>query len=234
MTQEKIGNMRIILGDCLEVIPSLVKKGVKVDSIITDPPYGIDYQSSRKIDKSKRLQKIRNDKKPFLEFIEPAYNILKDGGSFLCFTRWDVQQVFIDEIERVGFKVKNEIIWDKVIHGMGDLGGSFSPQHENIIFATKGNFKFPNKRPPSVLRFKRVSPDKLRHPNEKPRQLLEFLIEATTSKDDLVLDCFLGSGVCADASDETNRKFIGIEIDEHWYSPTVKFLKREKPYKLFK
>jgi len=68
------------------------------------------------------------------------------------------------------------VIWDKCVHGMGDLKKSFGPQHENIIFATKKDFALPYKRPTSVIRIQRVDPQKLRHPNEKPIKLYEYLV----------------------------------------------------------
>lgn len=71
-------------------------------------------------------------------------------------------------MREAGFKDKAQVIWDKVVHGMGDLRGDFAPCHENVIFATKGRFTFPGKRPKSVIRVQRVDASKLAHPNEKP------------------------------------------------------------------
>lgn len=82
--------------DCLEIMDKLIAEGVKVDAVITDPPYGIDYQSARRIDKTKRMPKILNDKKPFVAFIQKLKKILKDKYTIHIFTRWDVQQTFID------------------------------------------------------------------------------------------------------------------------------------------
>lgn len=58
---------------------------------------------------------------------------------------------------------------------------------------------------------------KLVHPNEKPVELLEFLIQKTTLKNATVLDCFMGSGSAGVACVNTNRNFIGIELDEKYY-----------------
>lgn len=83
-----------------------------VNAIITDPPYGINYVSQTGA-------RIKNDKAPFIWFLYDAFRVLKSGGTLLCFTRWDVEQTFIDAIELAGFRVKSEVIWDKVYHGMG-------------------------------------------------------------------------------------------------------------------
>ena len=82
----------VITGDSLTVLRDM--EADSVDMVITDPPYGIDYQSSRK-EKASRLAKIANDKAPFIWWIYDAARVVKRGGGVLCFTRWDVQQVFI-------------------------------------------------------------------------------------------------------------------------------------------
>ena len=58
------------------------------------------------------------------------------GGGMACFVRYDVEHDFRRAMEMAGFMVKGQIIWDKVVHGMGDLKGAFAPCHENVIFAT--------------------------------------------------------------------------------------------------
>lgn len=107
-----------------------------VNAIITDPPYGINYVSQTGA-------RIKNDKAPFIWFLYDAFRVLKSGGTLLCFTRWDVEQTFIDAIELAGFRVKSEVIWDKVYHGMGDTKAAFAPAHENIVFAIKGSTASP-------------------------------------------------------------------------------------------
>jgi adenine-specific DNA-methyltransferase len=116
-----------------------------------------------------------------------------------------------------GFVVKSQIIWDKVTHGMGDLRGDFAPQHENIIFGTKGRFQFPGARPKSVYQCPRVAPCNLVHPNEKPVQLIQDLIEAITVPGATVLDPFSGSGSTGVAAIKTGRRFLGIELSREYF-----------------
>lgn len=215
---------KIILGDCLEVMDKLPDN--HFDLVLTDPPYGIDYQSSRKIARL-RTEKIVNDTRPYVEWMEAAYRVLKPTGSMLCFYRWDVAQAFIDEAKRVGFNVKSEIVWDKGVHGMGDLKAAYAPQHETIMFCTKSNFKFPGKRPTSVIRTMRVDPGIQLHPNEKPVDLLKRLISHTTSEGDIVLDCFSGSGATARACKDIGRECVGIEIDPRYVKIAEQRLKQE-------
>ena len=67
----------VITGDSLTVLRSMDDESV--DMVITDPPYGIDYQSGRK-EKERRLAKIKNDKAPFIWWIYDAARVVKRGG----------------------------------------------------------------------------------------------------------------------------------------------------------
>lgn len=199
----------ILQGDCLEKLKTLEPNSV--DALVTDPPYGIDYQSAWRTDKNKRLKKISNDKQPFIWWLHDAFKVVKDGGALVCFCRWDVQEAFRLAIEWAGFDVKSQVIWDREHHGMGDLASAFGPQHDVIWFATKGKFKFPSKRPKSIVRSQRISGDKLVHPNEKPVDLMAQLIRAVTPPGGTVLDPFAGSGATGVAAVSEGFKFIGIE-----------------------
>lgn len=100
----------------------------------------------------------------------------------------------MDALRLAGLTVKSVIVWDKKAHGMGDLKGSFAPRYEVIIFAAKGRFELPGKRPDDLIACAKVGNQSLTHPNEKPVELLEQLIEATTTPGALILDPFAGSG----------------------------------------
>ena len=200
----------VITGDSLTILRSM--EAESVDMVITDPPYGIDYQSNRK-EKDRRLAKISNDKAPFIWWIYDAARVVKSRGGVLCFARWDVQQVFVDALELAGLTVKSVIVWDRQAHGMGDLKASFAPRYDVIIFAVKGRFEFPGKRPDNVIACPKVGNAALIHPNEKPVALLERLIEATTEPGALILDPFAGSGSTLAAAAKTGRQYIGIELD---------------------
>jgi site-specific DNA-methyltransferase (adenine-specific) len=211
----KTKKYRLYQGDCLDLIDKIPDK--KIRCLCCDPPYGIDYQSGRK-EKEQRLKKIANDKKPFIEFIPLVLPKISDDGCGFIFTRWDVQQVFIDELKRNGANVKNVIIWNKCIHSMGDLWTVFAFQYESIIFFANKKWKFIKNRPSDIISVNKVPPDKLLHPNEKPIKLLNLLITWTTNVNDYVLDCFMGSGSTGVACMNTFRKFCGIELDKKYFT----------------
>lgn len=206
---------KIVLGDCLSVMGDL--EAESFEAVITDFPYGIDFQSAWRIDKATWKPKIANDEAPFIWFLPQAFRVLKQGGVLLCFVRYDKENDLRWAMRLAGFTDKAQIIWDKQTHGMGDLKGDFAPAHENIVFATKGRFIFPGKRPKSILRHPRVSPDKLQHPNEKPVSLMRELIEAVTTEGQTVLDPFCGVGPTLIAAKECGRNAVGIELSEEYF-----------------
>lgn len=132
------------------------------------------------------------------------------------FCRWDVQENFKVAIEKTRLLIKSQIIWDKIIHGMGDLTGEFSPRHETMLYATKGRYEFAGKRPTTIFQAQRVLPEQLIHPNEKPVKLMCQLIETLTSLGDIILDPFCGSGTTCVAAKILGRRYIGIDISPEY------------------
>ena len=82
-------------------------------------------------------------------------------------------------------------------------------QKTSIICGTKNILRIPN-----ILGNKK-------HPTEKPVELLKVLIENSSNEGDIVMDCFMGSGSTGIACINTNRKFVGIEIDKKYYDIAV-------------
>lgn len=136
----------IIHGDSLTVLRQMEPESV--DAIITDPPYGINYVSQTGAS-------IKNDKSPFIWFLYDAFRVLKSGeaghGGLICFTRWDVEQTFIDAMKIAGFNVKSEVIWD-------------NGQHQLRIEAVDGNFAtsvrvFSFSKKETVIKFELAAPE---------------------------------------------------------------------------
>ncbi len=199
----------VVEGDCLDVLRALPDGCV--DAVITDPPYGISYQSARRIDKSQWKPKIANDDAPFVWWLFDAARVLKVGGALICFCRWDVQEAFRLSIGWAGLKVRAQVIWDRVGHGAGDPAVSPAPCHDVIWYATRGRREFHGTRPISVVRSSRLGGDALRHPNEKPEDLMRQLVRSYAAPEDLILDPFAGSGTTGIAAALEGRKCILIE-----------------------
>ena len=114
-------------------------------------------------------------------------------------------------------KPKNVLIWDKVIHGMGNLKQAYGSRYESIIWYPMPGFRFPGKRPTDIIRSQKIPANRLVHPNEKPVELLETIIKQTTMEGDTVLDFCMGSGSTGVACMNTDRDFIGIELDDKYF-----------------
>ncbi|HJZ04521.1 MAG TPA: site-specific DNA-methyltransferase [Patescibacteria group bacterium] len=209
-----IGDCTLYLGDCLEILPTLAAGSV--DAVITDPPYGIDYQSARRID-SQRFAKLYGDKGIELNWLNELPRIVKNSACLEIFCRWDVAEHFRLAIQG-NWSIKSQVIWDRGIHGLGDLNGQYAPCHDNLWFATRGEWSFPGKRPRSIYRIDRLSASELLHPTQKPLPLIKRIIMDITNPDDFVLDPFMGSGTTGVACVQTGRRFIGIEIDPGYFA----------------
>ena len=213
---------KIIHGECIEVMRGLDKESV--DLVLTDPPYGIDFNSGhRKKTSLKSINGILNDGKdnaPFLSnVIDELARIMKNNSHLYWFTRWDKVSEQVPLLERY-FNVKNAIIWKKNNWSMGDLQGAYAGQYEVILFAQKGrrvlNEVDGRKRHPDILEFDRVPAQRLRHSHEKPEELIEFLMRKSSNPGGVVLDPFAGSGTTAAVAKRLGRDFITMEMDEDY------------------
>lgn len=199
--------------NCMDLLEFAIPNSIP--AIITDFPYGINFQSNQRV-KTPKFEKIANDKKPYIEWIVPAFDRLQQSGRLICFYRYDVQDVLFDELELAGFNIKSQLVWDKQVHGMGDLKGEFSPSHELMVFATKGRYEFKVKRPTTVFSVQRVDPAKMIHPNEKSVALNQALVRTITDENELVVDLFSGSGSLSVAAKIECRDFIACDLDENY------------------
>jgi len=208
--------------DCLEKLKDIADNSI--DLILTDPPYGINFISNRRKEK---YNKIKNDNNLFFLdnlFIQ-LYRISKNNTSHYCFCSFHNVDLFKQSIEKY-FKVKNILIWEKNNTSMGDLKGDYAPKYEMIIFFTKGRKLLNNGRDSNILKFKRTG-NKL-HSTQKPVDLLEYLINKTSDENQTVLDCFMGSGSTGVACLNTNRNFIGIELDKDYFEIANKRIEDER------
>jgi site-specific DNA-methyltransferase (adenine-specific) len=176
-----------------------------VDAVVTDPPYGISYRSPSGA-------RILNDSAAYIWWLHEAWRVTAKNGALVCFCRWDVQEDFRWAIELAGWKVKSQVIWDRMLHGMGDIRATFAPRHDVIWFAVKGKYRFPSGRPTSVIQTQRVKSG-LVHPTEKPVELMERLVEAVVRPAGIVLDPCMGSGSTGVACVRKGYRFIGMELD---------------------
>ena len=199
-------------GDCLELMKNIPDGSV--DLVLTDPPYGMAFKSNYRKEK---YNEIKNDKS--LEWLEKyvgeCFRILKQNTAVYFCCSWHNVDVFKQAIEKK-FKIKNILIWEKNNTSMGDLKASYAPKYEMIIFAHKGRKLLKGFRYADIIKANRTG-NKL-HPTEKPVDLLELFIKNSSDENAVVFDGFMGSGSTGVACVNTNRHFIGIELDEGYFN----------------
>lgn len=191
-----------------------------VDLVVADPPYLMSYKSQHRKDKTHDFcSTIKNDNNEdvIIKSLQEIYRVLKPNSAMYMFCNSNKIDVFKQAIEEAGFKIKNIIVWIKNNWTMGDLKAQFGKQYEFIILANKGRKFFNGKRIADVWYFDKIANQKLIHQNQKPISLLKQCIEKHSNENDVVLDCFMGSGSTGVACKELNRRFIGIELEEKYF-----------------
>lgn len=213
---------KITCADCLEILKQLPDKCI--DLVLTDPPYGMDFQSNHRKEK---YNKISNDNNLcwLPEYIKEVARVIKNDAMCYFFCSWHNIDVFKQEIQKL-IPVKNVLIWEKNNTGMGDLNADYAPQYENIIFCNPSNKHLNDGRDSCILKYPRTG--NINHPTEKPIDLMAKLIKKSTKENDIVLDTFAGSCPVAFACHNLNRNFICIEKDKEYYEASVKRLEEHK------
>jgi site-specific DNA-methyltransferase (adenine-specific) len=207
--QSKINLMQ---GDCLERMKEIPDGSI--DMILTDPPYGMDFQSNYRQIKHRKIKGDTN-----LGWLDDwcyeLFRVAADNTAHYVFCSFHNVDKFKQCLEKK-FKIKNMLVWEKNNTSMGDLKGDFAPKYEMIIFIHKGRRLINGKRDPNVLKFAKTKNE--HHPTQKPVDLLEYLIAKFSDDGQTILDPFMGSGSTGVAAKNLNRNFIGIELDETYFN----------------
>ena len=207
--------------DCLDGMRLMIKQGVKVDCVITDPPYLIDYKTNRRKDKEHKFCKvIQNDNNPqlIIDLMPLLFEIMKDNTPLYMFCGSDKIDFFKKEVEKY-FTVKNIIVWDKGTHTAGDLEAQYGKRYEFIIYANKGRalFNVGVKRDTDIWRVPRITGNEQIHQNQKPVNLISKILNIHTKQGDLIFDPFMGSGTTAVACYKLQRNYVGFELDKEYF-----------------
>ena len=212
-------------GDCISKMNSM--KAGSVDLVVTDPPYLMDYQSNMR-SKTPQFEKIAGDvvgHQLIKDYFEGCHRILKDDTHIYSFCSWHHIDFFKQEFQKL-FTLKNIMIWHKGGGGIGDLEGSYSTDYEFILFGHKGrknlNRRALGKRTSGLIKVSRVFPGSMVHATEKPVELIEKMIIASSDKDDVVFDGFMGAGSHGMAAVRNQRGFVGCELEQGYFDTAKK------------
>ena len=236
-------NVKLYHGDCLEIMDRLIAEGVKVDTIITDPPYNTTACHWDKLI-------------PFDEMWERLNKLIKPNGAIVLFG----SEPFSSALRMSNIKnYKYDWVWDKK-KGGNPLLSKIQPikTFENVLIfeksgkklnyypimekrdkikyrgKNKGNISestnnsftenkaYTHKYPKAILEVSNASQVGKVHPTQKPVALMEYLIKTYTNENELVLDFTMGSFTTAIACLNTKRDFIGIELDDKYFEVGTK------------
>ena len=148
------------------------------------------------------------------------YRVLKSGSHCYIFTNSLNMREMLNCAEEAGFKLHNILVWEKNNCTPSQF---YMKNCEYVLFLRKGKAKWIHNigESKTVHKFNNIIGNK-EHPTQKPTDLLEFYIANSSNPEDYVLDPFMGSGSTGVACINTGRRFIGIEIDESYYSVAKK------------
>lgn len=207
--KEIIGDCRLFLGDCRDILPTLGK----VDAVVTDPPYGIGESGGEK-----------NRYKEGRTRFEVPKHARKD---------WDNDRPSKDTFDAILKVSKAQIVWggnyfaDMLPPSMGWLywdkriGGDFS-DGELAWTSRKAALRSFAMHP-----FVGLDGGKLRvHPTQKPVDLMKWCIEQLPSGCDTILDPFMGSGTTGVACVKLGRSFIGIEREPDYFESACERIRK--------
>jgi site-specific DNA-methyltransferase (adenine-specific)/modification methylase len=206
-------DVTLYLGDCLDILPTLGK----VDAVVTDPPYGINWRPPG------------NNNPDGIVSRPPVYG--KRNAIHGDNTEFDPSIILALNVPTIIWgsnhfaanlpNMPSWIVWDKRVDPRFD--GKYSFSDVELAWCNDG-------KPARIFRHiwngivregeeasSRGDNPKL-HPNQKPMRLMLYCIERITKPGDLVLDPYMGSGTTGVACVRTGRRFIGIEIDPTYYA----------------
>ena len=219
-----MNDIELLNDDCLTILKDISTNSI--DLVITDPPYKLNKTtgSMTSSSKSDRWQgNLRAGDKTanitnviqFSEWLPEIYRILKENSH--CYV-WVNDKNLVDlcnEAEKVGFRLHNILVWKK---NNCTPNRWYMKNCEFIIFLHKGkSFPIKNLGDAQLFECDNINGKDKLHPTQKPITYLERLILNSSNELDTVLDPFMGSGSTGVACINTNRKFVGIELDNTYY-----------------
>ena len=221
---------KIVCGDCLELMKVIPDGSISL--VVTSPPYNLKNSSGNGM-KDGRGGKWKNaallngyeshnDSMPHDEYVKwqreclsEMVRIIPEDGCIFYNHKWRVQKGLIQDRHDIldGFPVRQIIIWRRS-GGFNFNQGYFLPTYEVIYLIAKPKFKLAPKANAhgDVWEFSQETGNP--HPAPFPLKLIERCISST--KAEIVLDPFMGSGTTALAAMKLDRKFIGLELSQHY------------------
>jgi len=222
-------NFTVHNNDAYHLIEELINNKVKVDHIITDPPYNISKPnnfSTMKTAKRRGVDFGDWDKNFDLYlWINKYSQILNKNGSFIIFCSYRSLSYICDALEESGLIVKDVLKWVKSNPMPRNINRRYVQDTEFAVWAVVKGAKWIFNKPVNIpylrpeFKTSTVSGnERTIHPTQKSLLLMEDIISIHTNENEIILDPFMGSGTTGVAAIKNNRKFIGNEIDKEYFN----------------
>lgn len=219
--------------DYKDMLKELAEQKIKIDAVITDPPYGVSRKHQLGFSNMGRAGMdygdwdYNFDQKEWIRLCAP---LIKDGGTIIVFNDWKNFSYIVEELDNQGFSMKDVIRWVKPNPMPRNTDRRYVGDFELAIWAVKDGGKWTFNKPEGtsylrpIYKCPSVASKKRLHPTQKPLKLIEDILQVHTNENDVVLDLFTGSGTTAEACLKHNRIFIGSELNEEFYRKAMERL----------
>lgn len=217
-----LGRHRLLVGDSTkEESYTKLLEGKKVNLVVTDPPYNVNYEGD-----AGKIKNDNMDKNTFYQFLFDAFsnmeNLMADDASIYVFHADTEGLNFRRAFEDAGFYLSGTCIWKKQSLVLGR--SPYQWQHEPVLYGwkKKGKHKWYTGRKESTI-WEFDKPKKNGdHPTMKPIPLIAYPIMNSSTSNSIVLDSFGGSGSTLIACEQTDRICYTMELDEKYADVIVK------------
>lgn len=219
----QLGRHRLMCGDSTDTqsVKTLMG-GQLADLLITDPPYNIAYKGRSKDKLS--IQNDNQDEETFVLFLVDAFTAAKENSkvgasAYVWFSQLHSPAFYLG-IEKAGWKIRQELIWNK---NNFTMGAPYRNKYEPCLFITASDDYswYSDKSQPTVMDFKRPTTSTL-HPTMKPVPLFDYQIKNSSKTGDNVLDLFGGSGTTMMACEQNDRNAYLMEFDPRYVDVIIK------------
>lgn len=216
--------MKLINDNNLNVLSEIPDNSI--DFILTDPPYNISRKNNFESLNRAGIDFGDWDKNADLfTWIDKIPRIVKKGASIIIFNGWRNLGDIAERLEKNGFVVKDIIRWEKTNPMPRNRDRRYIVDYEFAIWAVEKHNKWifnrqSDKYDRSEIRVSITGKaEKMlgSHPTQKPIKLMEELLLRHSNEHAVILDPFMGSGSTGVACVNTNRDFIGIELDTNYF-----------------
>ena len=215
-------NYKLYHGDCLEKFKLLDNKSI--DLVIIDPPYEIKtMKGGGTIGKRKYKDEVAPLTNGFSEeILDILCDKMKKINIYIYCSKLQLPKLLNYFINK---KCNYEILTYHKTNPTPLCGNTYLPDTEYVVFAREKGVKiygeYKTKFKYYTDKNNKEDKKKYKHPTCKPIPFLTNHILNSSNEGDIILDCFMGSGSTGIACMNTNRKFIGIELDEKYFNIAV-------------